>query len=187
MQKEVVLRSGGPVMRVRPGQAGPTRVCYWPSDSGTQEDRFAVENLRLAFPRTKAQAFQVGWAAPLQRDLLGAELVMVCDRIDDLLVECMYFDQHRDHLTTLRRFACAPQYVERAGDFQVFGTITFDGFAALGDEAVRARGTAEWLTPEQQAYQAWARRWNNKPISFSERGSKGQKAARRLARASIRP
>ena len=184
IEKEVVLRSGGPVMRVPAGQAGPTRVCYWPSDTGMLEDVFAVENLRLAFPHGFAQAFQAGWVPPLQRVLLGADLVMVCDRFDDLLVECMQFDYFGKDPNALRRFACAPEHVERAGDFAVFGTVTTDGFAHLNDDVVRARGKAVWLTPEQQAWQARARQWrkDDKPMRFSERGSAAQKAERRAAR-----
>ena len=188
MEKEVVLRSGGPVMRVRPGQAGPTRVCYWPGDAGMLEDVFAVENLRLAFPHSYAQAFPKGYAEPLQRVLLGADLVMVCDRFDDLLVECMFFAHVGDDLTTLHRFACTPEFVERAGAFQDVGKITIDGFAHLNDEVVRARGKADWPTPEQQAWRVQAAAFrDNKPISFSERGSAAQKAARRAARQSYTP
>lgn len=119
--KKVVLRSGGPVMRVgkhwtpelhdidfMTPQTGPTRWCYWnprpPNDNypwGHWSDEFPVECLVLA-----EQSRPVPPAGPLGslvRRTSGGPVMVVSNVFEDMLYECMYFEGD-----VLRRVALAP-------------------------------------------------------------------------------
>ena len=155
LEKEVVLRSGGPVMPVPIGQRGPTRPCYWPAGDDSaemHEAEIAVAHLRLAFPHTYEQAFPP--KAPrielrAQDSLMQCSIpaMVVVDRFDDLLVECLYFDDN-----SLRRTAFSSESLVEPGPWWPTVRDQIDNFAKLDDAVVRARGPGVWLTPEQQAY-----------------------------------